>query len=230
MRPIVLKAAKSQLEYLKVDNQSSKAICLLHGYGASMYDLYPLKDAIKVSSQFDWYFVQAPIPLNMGGMAGAAWFPIDMVALEKAMQEGGHRKFSSLYSEEFASSIEKMSLFANDILTNYSEVHLGGFSQGAMVSSHLMGQNISNLKSLTLLSGNLIGDNQLEAGLKDKATFRFFQSHGIQDPVLGYDQAKDLFEHLKLHGHQGEFVSFQGGHEIPMDVLNKWNKFLEYYQ
>lgn len=230
MQPKVFREDESGLEYLKVDNNSKKAICILHGYGASMYDLYSLKDAMSNSSQFDWYFMQAPIPLNMGGMQGAAWFPIDMVALEKAMQSGGHRKFSDVYPESLHSSVQKMAIFCRNTLVKYDEIHLGGFSQGAMVSSHVMGEDISNLKSLSLLSGNLVGAKKIEEKLSGKKQFRFFQSHGAHDPVLAYDQAKDLFEHLKLLGHQGEFVSFNGGHEIPLEVISKWNLFLGSYK
>lgn len=226
MGPVVYREKESNLEFLKEINNSKKAVCLLHGYGASMYDLYSLKDAVSRRSDFDWYFLHAPLSLNMGGKQGAAWFPIDMQALEMAMQKGGHREFSTHYPDELDQSIKMVSKFCETELQKYDEVHIGGFSQGAMVSSHVMCSGIKNLKTLTLLSGNLIGQDQLNEKMKNTDRFKFFQSHGASDPVLAFDQAKSLFELLKLGGHQGEFLSFPGGHEIPMDVLRKWDKFL----
>lgn len=226
MGPVVYKEKDSNLEFLKEINHSKKAVCLLHGYGASMHDLFSLKDVVSKRTDFDWFFLHAPIPLNMGGMLGAAWFPIDMQALELAMQSGGHREFANHYPESLAQSVKMVKTFCENELKDYAEVHIGGFSQGAMVSSHVMSEGLPNLSTLTLMSGNLIGQNELDKKLKNIKPFKFFQSHGSADPVLAFDQAKNLFELLKLNGHQGEFVSFPGGHEIPMEVLRKWDKFL----
>ena len=47
------------------------------------------------------------------------------------------------------------------------------------------------------------------------------------DPVLNFNEAMSLFELLKLNRYQGEFVSFDGAHEIPYPVINKLGEFLE---
>ena len=226
MSPKIYNNEASQLNYLATRNGSRKAICLLHGYGASMYDLFSLKDYVDKEEKFDWFFLNAPIALNMGGMSGAAWFPIDMRALEQAMMNNTFRSFSEHYPPELKDSVEKVTSFCKTELSSFDEIHLGGFSQGAMVSSHVLGQDIQNIKTLTLLSGNLIGENELDRSIRNKNQFKFFQSHGHDDEVLDYAQAKSLFELLKLKGMSGEFVSFNGGHEIPVDVLNKWKDFL----
>ena len=228
MKPTIYKDEQSGLEYLNSETKTkaNEAICLLHGYGASMYDLYSLMDYVDPSRKYDWFFPNAPIPLNMGGMMGAAWFPIDMQALEKAMMSGSFRKFSDHYPSELEAAIKKISSFCKSELSDYKKIHLGGFSQGAMVSSHVLGEDIENISSLTLLSGNLIGENELEKNITVKNHFKFFQSHGHSDQVLDYSQAKSLFELLKLKGLGGEFVSFNGGHEIPTEVLDKWKIFL----
>lgn len=227
MQPEIYNNKESGLKFLSSKGEGVEAICLLHGYGASMYDLFSLKDYIDADKKYDWFFLNAPIPLNMGGMMGAAWFPIDMQALERAMMSGSFRKFSDHFPSELDNSIQKVTSFCKTELDRYEKVHIGGFSQGAMVSSHIMGKDIDNIASLTLLSGNLIGENELERNVKSKQHFKFFQSHGHSDQVLDYSQAKSLFELLKLKGFLGEFVSFQGGHEIPAGVLDKWKSFLK---
>lgn len=221
----IYKDENTNLKYLKINNQSKKLMILLHGYGASMNDLYPLGEYVQNAKSFDWIFPNAPIELQFMGMHSAhAWFPIDERALESAMMRGEHRKFHDLYPDEFDIALNLLEKFIE--AQNYTEIHIGGFSQGAMLSSHLQSYRVKNLKSLSLLSANLIGQDQLERVLSQSHKVPFFQSHGKVDNVLSYEYAKDLFESLKLGGLQGEFVSFNGGHEIPMDVLSKWNEFL----
>ncbi len=228
MQPSVLIEESSGLEYLKKDNQKRKAIILFHGYGASMMDLYGLNEVVPNHEEYDWFFPNGHIGLNMGmGMMGRAWFPIDMAALEQAMSNGTHRSFSKVYSDDFAKAVDLGERFVLSIKDNYDSLIIGGFSQGSMITSHISMKQSKNLDGLILFSGNLIGQDQLIALLETSKKFPFFQSHGKQDQVLGYDYAKSLFELIKLGGHEGEFVSFDGGHEIPMDVINKLGLFLK---
>jgi phospholipase/carboxylesterase len=226
MHQKVYKDSVSGLEYLKVDNNKDKAICFLHGYGASMYDLYSLSESIKDAAEYDWIFINGHLPLQGDMLTARAWFPIDMQALEAAMMKGEFREFSNAYPKELDEGINTCLSFLNSQTSRYKELHLGGFSQGAMLSSHIAGRGIENMKTLTLFSGNLIGREQLNANFKLTKRLPFFQSHGKGDQVLGYYQAKDLFELLKLNHLEGEFVTFNGAHEIPYDVIKKWEQFL----
>lgn len=226
MQQKVYKDKVSGLDFLKVDNKKDKVICILHGYGASMYDLYSLSDSIADAKDYDWIFINGLIPLQGDMLSARAWFPIDMQALEAAMMRGEFREFSNIFPKELGVALDKCLDFLGGQTEKYKELHLGGFSQGAMVSSHLAGRNIENLKTLTLFSGNLIGKEQLNANFKLTNRLPFFQSHGKADQVLSYYQAKDLFELLKLNHLEGEFVTFDGAHEIPFGVLKKWEQFL----
>jgi phospholipase/carboxylesterase len=226
MQQKVNKDQASGIEFLKIDNRKDKVICFLHGYGASMYDLYSLSESIADAKDYDWIFINGLLPLQGNMLSARAWFPIDMQALEAAMMRGEFREFSSAYPNELDIAINTCLDFLKSQTQNYKELHLGGFSQGAMVSSHLAGRGIDNLKTLTLFSGNLIGKEQLNAHFKLTNRLPFFQSHGKSDQVLSYYQAKDLFELLKLNHLEGEFVTFDGAHEIPIGVLRKWEQFL----
>ena len=214
------------LQYLlnKEQKTASKAVCLFHGYGASMEDLYGLADYLDPNGEYDWYFPNGHLASQFGGRA---WFPIDMMALQTAMMKREHRNFAKLYSVEFAKAQELGREFVNVLLSLYEQVYIGGFSQGAMITSHIALDLHDKISGLILFSGNLLGQEQLIKGLERSTKFPFFQSHGKQDQVLSYQYAKSLFELYKLGGHQGEFVSFDGGHEIPMEVLTKAKKFLK---
>jgi len=227
MRPEVHNEINSGFDYLKLDRGSKKLVCLFHGYGASMHDLFGLHDLLDPNELIDWIFPNGFLPIDMGFMVSSrAWFPIDMQALDEAMRKGTHRDFSNAYNKDFEHALNQCQIFFDHIIKGYDEVILGGFSQGAMITTHLSLRNSDKVSKLLCLSGTLIGQKELIPLLEKSAKFNFFQSHGKSDAVLGYDSAKMLFELLKLGSHQGEFVGFDGGHEIPNKVIEKLKKFI----
>lgn len=219
----------SGLEYLSNRFNSKKAVVLFHGYGASMRDLYGLSDMIKTEAAVDWFFPDGPIKVDLGMfMEGKAWFPIDMRELELAMLKGEYRNFEDKCTDEFLASLDKAKLFISSIIKDYDEIIIGGFSQGAMISTHLMGQNIDDqkIKGYLLYSSTLLAKDKLISDLEHQAPKPFLQSHGKQDQVLDYNAAMKLFELLKLSRFEGEFISFEGAHEIPLSVIDGTRQFI----
>ena len=226
----VHKEENSGLEYLSNNFQSKKAVILFHGYGASMRDLFGLSEVIKVADPVDWIFPDGPISVALGMfMEGRAWFPIDMRELEMAMMRGEFRNFEDKCPQEFLDSLELARKFVTAMMENYAEVIIGGFSQGAMITSHLLTQNLDSkkVKGFILYSATLLAKEQLINGLEGKEAKPFLQSHGKQDQVLDYNAAMKLFELLKLNRYEGEFITFEGAHEIPMNVINGTSEFLK---
>jgi phospholipase/carboxylesterase len=212
------------IEYLSVKRNSRKAIIMFHGYGANMQDLYGL--AQYMGKDYDWYFPNGVFSISLGFMMeGRAWFNIDMVELEKAMQSGVPRKFSDKSSPEFDDSQKQVLEYVEHIRKDYDDIVIGGFSQGAMLTSHIAG--IVKPKGMILFSATLIDKENLLKKLDQIGPTPFFQSHGKQDPVLEYSQAMDLFELLKLYKCEGEMLSFNGAHEIPMEVIQRADTYLK---
>ncbi|MAX67815.1 MAG: esterase [Halobacteriovoraceae bacterium] len=228
MQQNIFQEKNSGLKYLKKSSgQADTAIILFHGYGASMHDLFDLSSIINTPTKCDWYFPNGHLDINLGmGMQGKAWFPVDMQALELAMRTGQHRDFQNMYTQEFQLALEKTSTFLNQLKKDYRKIIVGGFSQGAMLSSHISLENSSFVDALICFSGVLVGKKEMIKKLEASKKFPFYQCHGKQDPVLSYSGAKELFELFKLGGHDGEFVSFDGGHEIPPVAINGVNNFL----
>lgn len=221
--------SNSGLKYLKNDNKAKKVVILFHGYGASMQDLYGLSDMVSTKEAVDWIFPDGPISVPLGMyQEGRAWFPIDMRELEMAMMKGEFRNFEDKCPKEFLESLESSYTFVQTMFAKYDEVVIGGFSQGAMITSHLLTQNLdaTKLKGMILYSSTLLAKEELIKGLDGKTPIPFIQSHGKEDQVLDYNAAMKLFELLKLYRFEGEFISFSGAHEIPMPVLNKTSEFL----
>lgn len=215
-----------ELETLSLKNGSDTAVVLFHGYGASMSDLYGIGEALGPHFSADWFFPNGPISVPLGFMMeGRAWFPINMAELEEAMNSGQHRKFSDKSSEEFDHSQKLAVDFLKELSKKYSKLIIGGFSQGAMLASHVF--SAVNTHGLALFSGTLIDKESLLEKIGDGAKLQFFQSHGTSDPLLEYSQAQDLYKVLKDKGLKGDFVTFEGGHEIPPEALRGFLKMLK---
>lgn len=210
------------LDTIRVRHElADTAIIMLHGYGANMHDLFPLWELWN-QKNFDWYFPNGPLSLGMGPYGGSAWFSIDIAKLEMSMRLGVPRDLSDSIPLEFDSTMEKLKKFIENLKTNYKKIVIGGFSQGAMCSSHL---SLSlDVDGLILLSGNLIAKSKmphLKKGLS------FYQSHGQIDPILPIAGAIELNKALTLeHGMTGTLSQFSGGHEIPMKVINEVRDYL----
>lgn len=219
-------SSNNKINYILNSNSSKKAIFIFHGYGASMNDLSGLAPYLDPDKKYDWYFPNGHLGVDIGmHMQGRAWFPINMEDLQKAMMQGGHRTFADKNPEGLELALKISYEFIDEFSKKYDEIIIGGFSQGSMVTSHLLNR-FNNLKGFICLSGTLLASDKLEESLKKSNPISFFQSHGKDDPVLEYKQAMDLFEFLKLMRLQGEFVSFDGGHEIPLNVIEKCKKYI----
>ena len=222
MEKYTFKSDKSSLDYLAKKNGANKGAVFIHGYGASMMDLYGLH---QVNQNYNWYFPQGVLSL-MGEMS-RAWFPIDEQALQAAMMTGSHRDLSEVEPEGMEAVVELVADFI--ISLPYEKIILGGFSQGAMMSSHLVSKLEDKLEGLVLFSGNLIDKNKLIQKLPE-SDLPVFQSHGHQDPILSYSGAQELKKVFEQKGYPVEFHDFQGQHEIPPQVINAWAAFMQRYQ
>ena len=207
------------LEFLEIPGGvQSTAIVLLHGYGANGHDLYPLPQALRISRDVHWYFPHAPLSCPSAGYQGRMWFPIDEIAFESATGSGEMERISL----EFSDSVRLIDQFIHGIAGKHSQIILGGFSQGSMVSFHVAFNRI-DVRKLLMFSGILVGDsNSFE-----KKEFSVFQSHGRNDSILPFLQALKLKEFFEKRKMDLNFVEFHGGHEIPLDVIGKLRSFLE---
>lgn len=203
-------------------------IILFHGYGASAYDLYPLHQVMEAQEGTNWIFPDGHLEIPIApGYNGKAWFPIDMEALQRAMMMGTFRDFSEITPPGLDVAREKALAMIDALAIPFDKLIIGGFSQGAMLSTDIALRHNKNPRGLFILSGTLLNkDIWVELAAK-KSSMTFFQSHGRGDPVLGYQPAKDLNNVLRDAGMVGEFVSFPGGHEIPLEVIQGMNRYIK---
>ncbi|MBA2406311.1 MAG: dienelactone hydrolase family protein [Bdellovibrionales bacterium] len=221
MKPVVKNIVG--IESLCLENPDTEtAVIFFHGYGANMQDLFPLWEMWD-NGKYSWYFPNGILPLPMGYYEGRAWFSIDMEALDRAMRSGEFRDMAGSVPPELALTLKQQEHFVLELAQKHKKIVLGGFSQGAMCASHLaMIPNIP-LDALILLSGNLLAD---ELFPKNAKGIPFYQSHGTKDPILPLKGAQLLEAKLKALNFQGRLHVFEGGHEIPMKVINEVKAFL----
>lgn len=202
-------------------------VIALHGFGADNQDLLGLAEVVRTPPGTTWVFPNAPLEVPIGPhMTGRAWFPIDMVALQTAMMAGGHVDLSTIRPPGLEVARAKVEAMLAELGVPWNRLVLLGFSQGAMVATAVACQAPQSPAALVLLSSTPVDHEAIQALAPCRAGLRFFQSHGTFDPLLGYQHAQRLHTTLTAAGLQGEFVGFQGEHEIPPQVLTRLGQFL----
>lgn len=195
-----------------------------HGYGADGADLRPLAREIPVSTSWRFEFPDAPIELPYGGRA---WFPIDVESIERAQRSGHAVDFSQRSFDGFDAVRKNTHEYLAGLGVPMGQLVLGGFSQGAMLATDMALRSETPPLGLVILSGNLINENEWKRLAPRRKGLKFFQSHGIADPILGYEGARRLSALLTGAGLEGRLRSFEGGHGIPLEVVEELGAFLD---
>ena len=205
-------------------------VVLLHGFGAPGDDLVPLHRVMRVPRETRFAFPAAPLETHMmPGYDSRAWWHIDMLRLQDAIERGDMRDLSSEEPEGLDEAREKMDAFLTQIRKDLapSKLVLGGFSQGSMLSMDLALRTSHAIDALVILSGTLLAQDIWVPKMTALRGKPIFQSHGTHDPILPYALAERLKTELVSAGADVTFVPFRGAHEIPPPVLESLVSFLE---
>lgn len=206
-------------------------VVLLHGFGAPGTDLVPLWRAIDVSREIRFAFPAAPLTLpSMGfGAESRAWWMIDVLELERAIAEGRQRDQSKMTPEGLVEAREQVleMLEALEGELSPSALVLGGFSQGAMLSLDVALHSDRALAGLIHWSGTVLNEDEWVPRMAARKGLPVLQSHGRMDPLLPFSLAEALRDRLVAAGLDVEFLAFNGGHEIPGQVLDRFEAFLK---
>ena len=222
------KASNDQnLEYLFIDNGANKSLVMLHGYGANMRDLAGIASISPSFKEYNWYFPDGVLKVPIGPfMMGKAWFPIDMELLNQAMVSGG---FDHLFADHVPEGLDDSAITLIEFIDQVVKVPyvLGGFSQGSMLANYLTFEKGLDPEALVLLSSTLVARNRWESNLSTSSWGKpIFQSHGSDDPVLPVSMARELKTIFENYHRKIDYHEFEGGHEIPPQVLQALISFL----
>jgi phospholipase/carboxylesterase len=201
---------------------------LLHGFGAPGDDLVSLQRVMRVPRETRFVFPAGPIALDM--MPGArAWWNIDMMRLQSAMERGDLRDLSTEEPEGMDEARAKIDALLGELEEKFAPraLVLGGFSQGAMLSCDVALRTERRLDGLVVLSGTLLAKDAWVPKMSRLANKPIFQSHGSNDPLLPFALAEELQHALATAGARTTWVPFRGGHEIPGPVVDRLGAFLD---
>ena len=222
------------------ENTANKqVVILLHGYGTSAHNLLPLHEYIKTPfpRETSWYFPNAPLKVPLGplpNMYGRAWFPIDIEQLVSAQTSAKNtddrEKFLQNIPNGLESASQEIQLMLEAIMEeekiSEEQIIIGGFSQGAMMSTDISLRNNYNFAKLIILSGVLLAQDEWGELAKKHNSIPCFQSHGYQDPTLPFVFAEKLHTLLIEAQWPAVFCPFEGGHEIPPEIIQNLNDFM----
>ncbi|MDX2008829.1 MAG: phospholipase [Myxococcaceae bacterium] len=212
-------------------------VVLCHGFGAPGTDLVGLARALASIDQrleaVRFHFPAAPLSLGgLGSGDSRAWWMIDFEAIEalKAQHPDALREFRKQEPVGMAAARKALHAMVNEAMNAsklpFSKLVLGGFSQGAMISTDVALRLEEAPGGLVALSGTLLVEDVWRAKAKARAGLPVFQSHGRLDPVLPFLAATWLESLLREAGLSVDFHPFDGGHEIPEAVLVALARFL----
>lgn len=214
------------------------AVVLCHGFGAPGDDLVGLHEHLVMLAPAlaDVRFVFPAAPMSLAPMGygdGRAWWLIDFEKVQK-LNAGDLETLQEFRKQEPDGMAKARALLlkaVDELVVQsglpLSKTVLGGFSQGAMITTDIALRLPEPPAGLAILSGTLLIEDVWRAKAKARAGLPVLQSHGRFDPILRFDAAERLRDLLTEAGCPPDFVPFDGPHAIPMNVLRKLAQFLE---
>ena len=212
-------------------------VVLCHGFGAPGEDLVGLApELVRLRPELErarFVFPAAPLSLGFTGMGeGLAWWTIDFQKMEAAHREGeaGLRRLRTETPEGLPKARrllrEALDVACQQANLPLSRAVLGGFSQGAMVTTDVALRLEEAPAGLCLLSGTLLSEPEWRRLAPARAGLGVFQSHGTMDPLLPFSTAEALRDLLSGAGLKVDFHPFDDQHTIPREVMGPLAEFL----
>ena len=202
-------------------------LVLLHGYGANAEDWEPFTKTIVAPAHARFVFPIAPettVPPD-GPLGGRAWWRLQLDSY--IAPGGGMPDLAAAHPPGLDVATTSVRALLHDLSWSPGgAVVLGGFSQGAMVASALAFTTNDALAALVLLSGAPVDEATWRRGLANRRGLPVFVAHGRADPVLSFAGAERFQRELADAGLAVTWVPFEGGHEVPAEVVTALGAFL----
>lgn len=205
-------------------------VVLCHGYGASGNDLLGLAQSLvhqgPQAPVVRFIFPEGPLSLKHLHMPhGRAWWHLDVDMLRQRSEdaEGFAQSLRKRLWPGLADARKQLRQLVDEALMGaklgYDRLVLGGFSQGAMLTTDLALRLDEAPGGLMVLSGSLADESNWQRLMARRSGLRVVVSHGQSDPVLPYGNAVALKDLMAQHGALVRFVPFSGGHTIVPEAL-----------
>ncbi len=213
--------SQKNIQYIEhTDDTEKPYVILFHGFGADMNDLESLKEIMNPDGvELNWIFPNGIFSVPIGPhVSGRAWWPLKMTELPS--------DWSNYSPPEMSDLIPKIMNLIKSLNVPWNKIILGGFSQGAMLATEVYFAATEKPLGLMSMSGSLIRKDIWTQKCANRKSEKIFLSHGEQDQVLPSGGTQKLIQLLKQNELSVDFVSFQGGHEIPAQVCARAKKYI----
>lgn len=212
-------------------------VVLCHGYGASGDDLTDigarlLRASPRLAESTRFIFPHAPLSLDSLGMPGGrAWWHLDVNRLVMAVEQRKLEEIAKENPDGLPAArdmlLKLIATFETDYGIDASQIVLGGFSQGSMLTTDVALRLPTPPAGLCAWSGTLICEETWRDLAKRRGSLQVLQSHGYYDPILPYSGAVALRDLFLDNGFEVKFIEFPGMHEIRSEVLQETLQLLK---
>lgn len=190
-----------------VKTDEAPLLIMLHGYGSNAQDLFGLSGYMP--AKYRVLSVQAPVTL---AQSSYAWYHLNM--------SGGKPKYSFAEAEK---SRKQIAQFIDEAKIKYKtrQVHLLGFSQGAIMSYSVAFTQPEKVKSIVALSGRVL--QEVSAVIKPSNQLQqlhVFIGHGKNDNVLPISYGKEASDICTRFKVKLSYNEYNMAHEINQQELN----------
>lgn len=203
---------------------------LLHGYGSSAKEWVPFTYTIALPAGRRFVMPEAPeqtAPPD-GPSTGRAWWRLGLDAHRRPSD--GLPDLSRTNPPGLAASSRRVRTLLGELAEagGYPRQRqmLAGYSQGGMVAADVAFTTDEPLEALVLLSTTFVNEPAWRAGMGGRRGLRVFISHGRRDAMLPFDAAQRLQQAMRDVGLRVTWFPFDGGHEMPAEVVTALNTFL----
>jgi phospholipase/carboxylesterase len=214
-----LRTLTAPLESIVKGGAGPPTVVLLHGYGSRAEDWLQFEEKWQLPLNTRRIYPQAPLRGPHTGQRGWWWLNLN-----------GHvpagERFAD-YTNSNPGGIKVAAGLVRDLIKDErAPIIVGGFSQGAMVSGEIAFQTDQDLAGLILLSGTPVNEEAWAEHFAGRRRLPIFIAHGRGDAVLSFEKMERFQARLKAFGLNVTWLPFDGGHEIPLEVVNGLNAFV----
>lgn len=199
--------------YQAPEQESHKAIFLIHGYGSSDKDLFQF--APHLPKDYHVFSLRGPYTL---GYEQFAWYAIHF--------DENQKKFNDL--DQARSSLNAIKAFIDTEKEKLKLHHIDlmGFSQGCILSLALALNHPGCFNRVAGLSGYLNLEMLEHAEAIEKQTTAFFLSHGLEDAVIPFTWAQETRDLLLKYDLNVAWHEYPTGHTVSYDNFKDLITFL----
>lgn len=211
-------------KYIKISQNTQckieKMMVLFHGYGADMYDLVPLGEALGTSSLVVYSF-QGLERCEQG--QGYQWFSLkgynpDVVEAAEDLGSNLQEKFFEAMKKHFLIVKKKLDFLLEEHSLTWKDVVLGGFSQGGAFALALAEEY--RVSAVMSFSGFLCGSVPKDTDI--------FIAHGTEDVVVPCSLWKKMDQDFSPKTKDRMIFCYdQSGHEITNKQQEAARNFLQ---